>query len=136
MNKKIVYSMVSYFIISMALAVTWHLVLFHEKYQEMGAFTRSEPIMPFGMAAIILQGLVFGYFYQVFLNYSGPSTVKKGIKFSLLMGINVWTVMVFATPAKFNIEPVMMFVTYGTLFQILQFISVGAGLHFVHRKGL
>ncbi len=51
-----------YFITTMVVAVVWHLVLFHDKYVEMGAMTRVDPLMPFGTAAVIIQGLVFAYF--------------------------------------------------------------------------
>lgn len=133
MSKKLAFSTLVYFVISMVLAVTWHLVLFHEQYLEMGAFTRDEPLMFFGMTAVILQGLVFGYFYPLYLKHVGKSTFKRAVTYSLLMGINVWSVMVLATAAKFNIEPIAQFVAYGTAFQILQFSAVGIGLNFVHR---
>ena len=116
-------------------AVVWHLVLFKEKYHAMGVFTRAEPIMPLGMTAVILQAFVFSYFYPMYLNYKEQTaTVANGIKFSLLMGINVWTVMVFATGAKVLIEPILDFVLLGTAFQIIQYIFVGASLGLVHKR--
>jgi hypothetical protein len=50
------------------------------------------------------------------------------------MGINVWTVMVFATAAKFKIEPVFDFILYGSAFQLLQFVSVGLSIGLIHKK--
>ena len=43
----------------MAVAYPWHMVLFHDKYLAMGAFTRTEPIIAFGIVAMLLQGLVW-----------------------------------------------------------------------------
>jgi hypothetical protein len=134
-NRAFFMSVIGYFIVTMVVAVIWHLVIFHDKYVEMGAFTRVEPIIPLGMVAVILQGCVFAHFYPVYLNFIGRgSTVFHGIAYSLIMGINVWTVMVFATAAKFKIEPVFDFIFLGTVFQLLQFVLVGVTLGILHKR--
>ena len=51
-------SIAAYFVITMSVAYPWHMLIFHEKYLAMGAFTRAQPIMPFGMLSIVLQGAV------------------------------------------------------------------------------
>ena len=93
--------------------------------------------MPFGILAIILQGIVFAYFYPLFYRHkNGGTPVLLGIQFGLFMGLTVWTVMVFATAAKFVIEPVFDFVLYGTVFQIIQFTLVGMTIGLIHGKNL
>jgi len=120
---------------TMIVAYPWHMLLFHEKYVAMGAFTREKPIMVFGMLAIILQGIVFSYFYPIFQNYKGGGhPVVRGIEFSLFMGIIIWTVMVFTTAAKFNIGPVLDFVVLGTVFQFIQFVLVGIVIGLIYGK--
>ena len=122
-----------YFVATMIVAVVWHLVLFHDKYVQMGAMTRIDPIMPFGMAAVVIQGLVFAYFYPLFYRHKGGGhPISRGIQFSLLLGLNVWTVMVLATVAKFDIAPIFDFVALGTAFQILQFVVVGAVIGWIY----
>jgi hypothetical protein len=125
-RKIFILTVIGYFAATMATAYSWHMVLFHDKYVAMGAFTRGEPIMPFGVFAIILQGIVFAYFYPLFYKHKGGGhPALRGVQFSLFMGLMVWTVMVFATAAKFVIEPVADFVMLGTAFQIIQFVAVG-----------
>ena len=53
----------------------------------------------------------------------------------MLMGLMVWTVMVFATAAKFQIEPVWTFVLYGTIFSFLQFVVTGVALGLIYGRG-
>lgn len=126
MTKKFVLSVLGYFVATMAVAYPWHMVLFHEKYMAMGAFTRGEPIMAFGIVAILLQGIVFAYFYPLYYRHKGGGhPVRRGIEFGLFMGLTVYTVMVFATAAKFSIEPVGDFIMYGTAFQLIQYLAVG-----------
>lgn len=134
-NKLFILSSLGYFIVTMIIAVTWHMVLFHEKYVSMGAFTRVNPIMPLGMTAVILQAVVFSYFYPLYYKAKNARpSIKNGAIFSLLMGINVWTVMVFATGAKFNIEPIVDFILLGTCFQLLQFFFVGTAFGLLHKR--
>jgi len=135
MNRAFVFSVLGYFVVTMIVAVLWHLVLFKAEYHAMGAFTRDEPIMPFGMTAIFLQAIIFAYFYPIYYQYKKITPgIGNGIKFSLLMGVNVWTVMVFATAAKFNIEPVWNFVLFATVFQVIQFVSIGVTLGLIHKS--
>ena len=135
MNKKIILSVAAYFVLTMAVAYPWHIMLFHDKYVAMGAFTRGEPIMPFGMLAVILQAIVFAYFYPLFLRHvDGGHPLWRGIQYGLLMGIMVWTVIVFATVAKFRIEPVTDFVFLATVFQVIQFTLVGGAVGLIYGK--
>lgn len=132
MKVKFILSIVTYFVLTMAVAYPWHIIIFHEKYVAMGAFTREAPIMPFGMLAVVLQAIVFAYFYPLFYRHvGGGNPILRGVQYGLVMGIMVWTVMVFATAAKFKIEPVNDFVLLGTLFQIIQFTLVGGAVGLV-----
>lgn len=133
MKKEFFLSIAAYFVLTMLTAYPWHILLFHEKYVAMGAFTRGEPIMPFGMLAVILQAIVMAYFYPLFYKHvGGGSPIIRGVQYSLFMGMMVWTVMVFATAAKFNIEPVLDFVLLGTIFQLIQFVVVGVGIGLIY----
>jgi hypothetical protein len=135
MTKKFTLAVIGFVVTSFALAAPWHLIWFHDKYVAMGAFTRGEPIMPFGVLTMILQGVVFAYFYPLFYKHKGGGhPAYRGIQFSLFMGLTVWTVMVLATAAKFNIEPVVDFVILGTAFQILQFVFVGLTLGTIYGR--
>ncbi len=135
MNTRFYMSVAGYFVVTMALAYPWHMVFFHEQYLAMGAFTRGTPIMPFGMLSVILQAIVFAYFFPLFLKHKGGgNTLVRGIQFSLFLGLTVYTVMVFATAAKFLIEPVTDFVLFGTAFQFLQFLFVGIVFGVIHKQ--
>lgn len=126
MLKKYLVSTLAYFILTMALAYPWHLIWFHDLYLELGAVTRPEPIVPFGMLAIFIQGFIMAYFYSFY--YRGGQPIIQGIKFGLIYGLVIYSVMGFATVAKFNINPISTFLIYHTIFQLLQFIVTGAAI--------
>lgn len=124
---------VAYFIITMGWAFPWHLVWFYDLYVEMGAFQRVKPIMPLGITAILLQGIVIGYLYP-FYNKGDGNSILRGIKFSLIIGLMTYTAMGFTTAAKFQIEPVSQFLMYHTVFQSIQFIFTGIALGFIFKQ--
>ncbi len=133
--KRLLLSTLSYFIITMIWAMLWHLVLFHDLYVQWGAFTRVEPVMPLGIAAVIIQAVVIAYLYPFYIG-DKASTVLKGVKFSLVIGLMVYTAMGFATAAKFKIEPIFDFLAYHTVFQFIQFALTGAVLGWIHKRTL
>ncbi|MEJ2158569.1 MAG: hypothetical protein P8X96_24860 [Desulfobacteraceae bacterium] len=126
MLKKYILATASYVVLSFALAYPWHLVWFHDLYIEIGAVTRTEPIVPLGVLSMIVQGAVIAYFYPLW--YRGGHPVWAGIRYSLTIGLLIYTVMGFATAAKFDINPIETFLVYHTGFQFLQFTITGAAL--------
>lgn len=80
MNGKFVGSVIAYFVATMSTAYPWHMPLYHDEYVAMGAFTREEPVMPFGVLAILLQAVVFAYFYPLFYRHvGGGNPVIRGV---------------------------------------------------------
>lgn len=126
MLKKRILATISYVVLSFVIAYPWHLVWFHDLYTKMGAFTRSEPIVSLGVLSMVIQGAVIAYFYPFW--YRGGNPVWAGIRYSLIIGLLIYTVMSFATVAKFEIFPVTTFLAYHTVFQFLQFSLSGAAL--------
>ena len=130
--KKLFFATLSFFVLTMATAYPWHMIWFHNLYVEMGAVTRPEPIMPLGIAAVLIQGIVIAYLYPLY--YKGGNPVVQGVKFSLIMGLMVYTVMAFATAAKIRIEPVSTFLLYSTVFSCIQFTVTGVALGLIYGR--
>ena len=126
MIQKYIISTIAYFVLTMAIAYPWHLIWFHDLYLELGAFTRAEPIIAFGMLSITIQGFIMAYLYSRY--YRGGHPVVEGIKFGLIFGLVIYTVMAFTTVAKFDINPIATFLLYHTIFQLIQFIVTGAAM--------
>jgi len=130
--KKIILATISYLVLTMAIAYPWHMIWFHDLYAGMGVYTRPEPSIPLGMLAMFSQGIVIAYLYPFF--YKGGSPVLQGIKFSIIMGVVVYSVMGFAMAAKININPITTFLFYSLVFQLIQFILTGAALGLIYGK--
>ena len=130
--KKIVLATLSYVVLTMAVAYPWHMIWFHDLYEGMGAFTRAEPIISLGMLAMIVQGVVIAYLYPFYYREGNP--ILQGIKFSLIIGSVVFSVMGFAMAAKININPISTFLVYSFIFQCIQFVVTGAVLGLIYGR--
>ena len=116
----------------MLIAYPWHMIWFHDLYLEMGAYTRPEPIVPLGMSSMLIQGFIIAYLYPYF--YKGGKPILEGIKFSLIMGAAVYSVMGLAMAAKININPISSYLAYNLVFQLIQACITGAVLGFIYKK--
>jgi len=130
--KKMILATISYVTLTMVVAYPWHIILFHDLYVSMGAVTRSEPIVPFGMLAMVIQGFIIAYLYPFYYRDGNP--IVQGIKFSLIMGTIVYSIMGFATVAKIDINPISTFLIYGFVFQVIQFVLTGVALGLIYGK--
>ena len=122
----------AYFVITMAWAYVLHVVWFADAYALWGAVTRSTHIIPLGIIATLIQGAVIGYLYPFYRGRGTP--IMRGIKFNLIIGLMVYSAMAFGTAAKFQIAPLMPFLTYHTVFQFIQFGLTGAALGWICRR--
>ncbi len=130
--KKFSLATLSFFILTMLWAYPWHMIWFHDLYAKIGAFTRPKPIMPLGIMAVLIQGMVIAYLYPFYYRVGHP--VFQGIKFSLIIGLMVYTVMGFAMAAKMMIAPISTFLIYHTVFQLVQFVVTGAALGLIYGR--
>jgi len=125
-------AILSYIVLSFAIAYPWHLVWFHDLYLSWGAVTRSEPIITLGILSMLIQATIIAYLFPKF--QKPGNSIKQAVIFSWLIGALIWSVMGPATVAKFAIEPVYQFLTYHTIFQILQFTITGIALGLIYAK--
>ncbi len=124
---------ISYVVLTIAIAYPWHRIWFHNLYTSVGAYTRSEPDIVLGMLSMLLQGAVIAYLYPLYCK--SERSIIQGVKFSLLIGCVVYSVMGFAMAAKININPVSVYLVCNAAFQLIQFTVTGIALGFIYRKG-
>lgn len=92
-------------------------------------YDRHEPIFAFGLLAMLLQGIVLGYFYPTW--YKGGAPLVQGIKYGVLM---VYSVSTFANAAKIQVTSIPTFPVFQTLFHAVQFVLVGAAIGWIYRR--
>ncbi len=112
-----------YIVVTFGIAATWHLVLFKSVYDELAIFTRTDPIIPLGVASVILQSAVFAYLYPRYA--SGERPALDGLKFGVVMGVFLGSYAVLADGAKFTVSSLPTWLGLESIYYLLQFSIVG-----------
>jgi len=108
------------------------MIWFHDLYAGMAAYTRPEPNIALGMLYMLFQGAIIAYLYHFY--YRGGHPVIQGIKFSLIIGAVVYSIMGFAMAAKIDINPVSTYLLYNLVFQSTQLIFTDTAPGLIYRR--
>jgi hypothetical protein len=131
-SKKFTLAAIGYIVVTFVIAAGWHLGLFKGVYDELGIFTRKEPLIHLGIFSMILQGIVFAYVYPI--GYQGGSPVKEGLRFGLLMGIFMGSSAVFAEAGKQQVSSLSTWLILESVYYLLQFGLVGVVVGLIYGK--
>jgi hypothetical protein len=123
------FAVLAYVAPSMLLAVPWHLHWFKQEYQDFGIYTRADPIIPLGLATMLIQGVVLALIYPRW--YRGGAPAAAGIRFGLLLGLYLYSVATLATLAKAEVSDPWRFILLSGVFHAIQFTVAGAGIGLV-----
>lgn len=113
------------------LAYLWHLSTFKSAYDALEIF-RPEPIIPMGLASMILQGLFFSWAFP--LLFADPNWILNGLKFAVVFGLVGWSFMVLPVAAKYRMTSVARFMQLETAFVAIQFLMTGLLLALVYSR--
>ncbi len=130
--KKVILGAAAYTICTFSLAVSWHVLLFEERYESFGYF-EGEPNFLVGLLTIVLQGILLSILFPM-LRVEG-SSFHRGLKFVLIVGSFFWTSHVLAFVAKQKVPEVSAFIWMETVYLLLQFGLFGLILGFIYRRG-
>ncbi len=126
----------AYTIITFAIAVLWHVVIFKEKYQAFGYFSQ-EPNLLLGFLTILIQGFILCSLFPK-TAFAGSPTMRA-MKFAFCAGAFLWTSHVLAFLAKQTLDSPAPYLLMESFYLCLQFglfgivlsvISSGARIRF------
>lgn len=93
---------------------------------------RPEPIIPMGLASMVVQGLIFAWLFPVFNR--GPHPVRNGIVFSCTLGAFLASYIVLGEAGKYAIPSVGSWVAVEGSVAAIQYILFGVLLGLLHRR--
>ena len=128
--KKIALGTAAYTIGTFSLAVSWHVLLFEDRYRSFGYF-EGEPNFVTGFITILLQGAILSALFPI-VKVAGTN-ILRGLKFALVIGAFFWTSHVLAFVAKQAVHGVALFITMETVYLALQFGLFGLLIGTIHR---
>lgn len=129
--KKLILGTAAYTICTFSLAVSWHVLLFQERYESFGYF-EGEPDFLLGLLTIVLQGVLLSALFPM-LKTEGTS-FRRGIKFALITGAFFWTSHVLAFVARQKVPEVSAFIWMESAYLLIQFGLFGLIIGAIHRR--
>ncbi len=125
--------MAAYLVPTFPIAFVWHLVLFELNYGALQIY-RPEPIIPFGLASMIIQSMVFSWVFPRVFAGSRDSVMKNGLLYGLGVGLLSWSFTTLAVAAKHPMASIADYVVLETGFTVLQFLVVGPLMALAYRS--
>ncbi len=132
MNKRFILGSMAYSVITLGLGAPWHFMLFKELYHSLGIYNRAEPIIPLGIASMLVQGFVMAWLYPKAFPQDRSS--GKALAFCWTMGIFLFSVSTMANAAKINVTSIGTWFGIQAAFHFVQFTLVGLAFAWVYRE--
>jgi hypothetical protein len=122
----------AYLVPTFPIAYAWHLVVFAPQYDALGIY-RPDPIIPFGFASMLIQGIVFSWAYPRIFPRRGSGTLSSGLAYGLALAVLSWSFTTLAVAAKNVMTSIPLYLALETGFTLLQFLVVGPLIAVAHR---
>src|SRR6266852_8154068 len=82
--------MAAYLIPTFPIAFVWHLVLFEPQYHALHIY-RADPIIPFGLASMIIQSVVFSWAFPRLFTSTRGLVLRDGLLYGTGAGALSWS---------------------------------------------
>jgi len=129
--KKHILAILAYMLPTFPLGFFWHLTIFADYYKALHVY-REEIIIPFGIASMLIQGVIWSIIYGRL--FDGEPILKGALKFALLACPLAWSFIVLAVSAKHQMSSVSGFLSIETAFILIQYAVVSPLIATVYRK--
>lgn len=121
--KKIILGSLAYLIPTFVLGFVWHLLLFKRYYDDLAIY-RSDIIIPFGLLAMTLQGLLFAWVYASSFDRSFASSQQRVLLYAAFGAVLSWSFTTIAVAAKNVMSSVPSYLLIETGFTLVQWALV------------
>ena len=125
--------MAAYLVPTFPIAFVWHLVLFEPNYHALQIY-RADPIIPFGLASMIIQAIIFSWVFPRVFAGSNGSVLKNGLLYGLGADLLSWSFTTMAVAAKHPMASISDYVLLETAFTVLQFLIIGPLIALAYRN--
>ncbi len=122
----------AYLVPTFPIAYAWHLVVFAPAYEALGIY-RPDPIIPFGLASMLIQAVIFSWAYPRLFPNRGGAISRPGLIYGAALAILSWSFTTLAVAAKNIMGSVPAYIELETGFTLLQFVIVGPLIALAYR---
>jgi hypothetical protein len=125
-------AVLAYLLPTFPLGYVWHLVLFEPRYHELQLY-RAEVIIPLGLAAMLIQSLLFAWMYPRLFDTRRGSWISSAFWFFAVFSLLAWSFTTLPVAAKYEMASVTKFMVLETSFTLVQFLVVSPLIALAYR---
>jgi hypothetical protein len=122
----------AYLLPTFPLGYLWHLTTFREQYARLEIY-RPRVIIPFGLASMFLQALLFAWIYPRLFNTNHDAWLASAAAFGATFGLIAWSFTTLPVAAKYRMASVRSFLLLESAFTAVQFAIVSPLLALAYR---
>jgi hypothetical protein len=105
------------------LGYAWHLVTFKDAYDRLDLY-RAEVIIPFGMASMLVQAVIFAWMYPRLFSTRREDWMASALRFAGVFAPLAWSFTTLPVAAKYQMSSVAAFMMLETGFTLVQFAII------------
>jgi hypothetical protein len=113
----------AYLLPTFPLGYFWHLKIFRERYERLEMY-RSDVIIPFGLATMVIQALLYAWLYPRLFDTSRDALASSALCFGAVFGTLAWSLAVLPVAAKYRMSSVAGFLKLETAFTVVHYAIV------------
>ncbi len=133
MKKPYALAVLAYLVPTFITGFVWHLVAFHDIYAHLNLY-RPDPVIPFGLGSMIVQGLIFAWAYPRLFDTARNAWANSAVRAALIFAALSWSFTTVAVAAKFPMTSIGEYVLIETLFTVVQFALVAPFMALAWRR--
>lgn len=123
-------STLGFMVVSFAVQAASHFKINKAHFDAM-TLTRENPILPMGMAAMVIQGVIMSL---ALASWKGSAvTITDGLVLSLVFGLFLLAYIGLAEPAKYSVPSIASWMKVEFAASAVQFTLFGLALGYIHK---
>jgi hypothetical protein len=124
-------TVLAYVVATFGVQGTSHFLINADHYAAI-SIMRAEPVVPMGIASMIIQGLIFAYLFPAFIMPKHP--IKSAIVFSWAIGGFLASYVALGEAGKYSIPSIPSWMVVEVSAAFVQFTLFGTLLGLLHRR--
>lgn len=132
MKKAFWLAVLAYLLPTFPLGYVWHLVTFEDAYERLDIY-RAEVIIPFGLASMLVQAIIFAWAYPKLFSTRREGWRTSALRFGVTFAALAWSFATLPVAAKYQMSSIGNFLLLETGFTILQFAVVAPLIALAYR---
>ena len=126
-------TVIAYVVATFGVQGTSHFAINASHYADI-PIMRAEPLVPMGLASMVVQGLIFAWLFPTFNRGGHP--IRNGLIFSCALGGFLASYILLGEAGKYSIPSIGSWIVVEGSAAVVQYVVCGLFLGLLHRRSM